>query len=113
MHDDLHSRIFTSPHTLDPATVTATFSNEGGDSLDPASRERWIVFFDKLREAKEGKRQFTLILEDPLGTSYLQNLYAPDPDPAMTVEEYQRTEEQEEELGLKDMKTEGYEVKEK
>lgn len=45
-----------------------------------------------------------------MGASYLQNLYAPDPDENMCVENYDRTEEQEEELGLRDMKTEGYEA---
>ena len=104
VHDDLHSRIFTSPSTT---SIVPT-----SDSLDPESRERWAKFFDGLREAKEGKRKFTLIMEDPMGASYLQNLYAPDPDPGMVVEEYERTEEQEEELGLRDMKTEGYEKKE-
>lgn len=51
----------------------------------------------------------TLILDDPLGNSYLQNLYAPEPDPAMTIEEYERTFEQNEALGLNDMRLEGYE----
>lgn len=51
----------------------------------------------------------TLILDDPLGNSYLQNLYAPEPDPAMTIEEYERTFEQNETLGLNDMRLEGYE----
>lgn len=51
----------------------------------------------------------TLILDDPLGNSYLQNLYAPDPDPAMTIEEYQRTFEQNESLGLNDIRLEDYE----
>uniref|UniRef100_A0A667ZH25 Zinc finger ZPR1-type domain-containing protein n=1 Tax=Myripristis murdjan TaxID=586833 RepID=A0A667ZH25_9TELE len=43
-----------------------------------------------------------------LKVDYLQNVYAPDPDPEMTVEKYTRTFEQNEELGLNDMKTEGY-----
>jgi len=51
----------------------------------------------------------TLILDDPLGNSYLQNLYAPEPDPAMTIEEYDRTFEQNESLGLNDMRLEDYE----
>ena len=51
---------------------------------------------------------FTLILDDPLANSYLQNIYAPDPDPNMTTELYERTFEQNEELGLNDMKVEGY-----
>jgi hypothetical protein len=38
----------------------------------------------------------------------LQNLFAPDPDPAMTIETYVRAWEQNEELGLNDMMVEGY-----
>ncbi|XP_024287809.1 zinc finger protein ZPR1-like isoform X2 [Oncorhynchus tshawytscha] len=37
-----------------------------------------------------------------------KNIYAPDPDPEMTTEKYTRTFEQNEDLGLNDMKTEGY-----
>jgi len=51
---------------------------------------------------------FTLILDDPLANSYLQNLYAPDPDPNMTIEFYDRSWEQNEELGLNDIKVENY-----
>ena len=53
-------------------------------------------------------KPFTLILDDPVSNSYLQNLYAPDPDPNMIIEEYERTFEQNEELGLNDMVLEGY-----
>ena len=52
---------------------------------------------------------WTLILDDPLSNSYLQNLYAPDPDPNMAIETYERTYEQNEELGLNDIQTENYE----
>ncbi|KAI5804151.1 ZPR1 zinc-finger domain-containing protein [Peziza echinospora] len=98
VHDDLHSRIFSS---LDDSTPT--------DSVDLEARERWKKFFEGLLEAKDGKRKFTVILEDPMGASYLQNLFAPDKDPEMEVVSYKRTHEQEEELGLLDMVTEGYE----
>jgi zinc finger protein len=40
---------------------------------------------------------------------YLQNVYAPDDDPNMEVLNYDRTVEQNEDLGLNDMKTENYE----
>lgn len=40
----------------------------------------------------------------------VQNVYAPDPDPEMTIEQYERTYEQNEDLGLNDMKTENYET---
>lgn len=58
---------------------------------------------------KNADRPFTIILDDPLANSYLQNLYAPDPDPNMEIVNYDRTWEQNEELGLNDMKVEGYE----
>ena len=57
---------------------------------------------------KNAERPFTLIIDDPLSNSYVQNLYAPDPDPNMTIETYERTWLQNEELGLNDMKVEGY-----
>lgn len=44
-----------------------------------------------------------VVLDDPAGNSYLQNVYAPDEDPNMTIEHYERTAEQNEELGLSDM----------
>ncbi|KAA6361445.1 MAG: hypothetical protein EZS28_043028 [Streblomastix strix] len=52
---------------------------------------------------------FTIILNDPLGNSYIQNLFYLNPDPYLFVEEYIRTSEQNEELCLNDMKIEGYE----
>lgn len=60
-------------------------------------------------QVKNVERPFTVIIDDPLANSYMQNLYAPDPDPNMTIEVYDRTWEQNEELGLNDIKVEGYE----
>ena len=57
---------------------------------------------------KNAERPFTLILDDPLANSYLQNLYAPDPDPNMEVVTYDRTWDQNEDLGLNDMQVEDY-----
>jgi hypothetical protein len=39
---------------------------------------------------------------------HFQTVYAPDPDPNMTIEHYDRTWEQNENLGINDMKTENY-----
>lgn len=66
-------------------------------------------FLTKLKQVKTADNPFTLILDDPLANSYLQNIYAPDPDPNMTIEVYDRTFEQNEDFGLNDMQTEGYE----
>ncbi|NXX84910.1 ZPR1 protein, partial [Urocolius indicus] len=80
-----------------------------GDSSMPGRTEKLQEFLGRLQEVK-GKMKACLILDDPAGNSYLQNVYAPDEDPELQVERYERTFEQNEELGLNDMKTEGYEA---
>jgi zinc finger protein len=67
-------------------------------------KDRFASFLGRMKDAIDGKLPFTLILDDPLAASYIQNLYAPDPDPNMTIEEYERSYEQEEELGIADMR---------
>lgn len=58
-----------------------------------------------LEKVKRGEMMGVhIIIDDPAGNSYLQNVYAPEDDPEMKVEHYQRTEEQDEELGLDQMK---------
>lgn len=80
-----------------------------GDGMAAESKQSWESFFAKLTEAMEGRLEFSLILQDPMAGSYVQSLTAPEPDPQMQVEEYTRTAEEEEDLGLADLKTEGYE----
>ncbi|KAF2217247.1 hypothetical protein CERZMDRAFT_109019 [Cercospora zeae-maydis SCOH1-5] len=80
-----------------------------GDSMATDSKKQWDTFFSLLEDAIEGRKDFTLVLEDPLAGSYVQSLTAPEPDPKLTLEDYTRTEEEEEDLGLRDIKTEGYE----
>ena len=95
VRDDLRSSIFDV--------------GDGGDSMDSASKSKWNTFFEQLGSAIDGNEKFTVVLEDPLASSYVQSFTAPEPDPQIKVEDYDRTEEEEEELGLRDMKTEGYE----
>ena len=75
----------------------------------PERRRVFTKFLEKLEQVMSLEIKSTLILDDPLGNSYLQNLYAPEPDPAMTIEEYKRTHEQNEALGLNDMRLDNYE----
>jgi zinc finger protein len=82
--------------------------SDGGDSMTEESKQAWDTFFASLTEATEGRKEFTLILEDPLASSYVQSRTAPDSDPQIEVEDYERTEQEQEDLGLKDIKTEGY-----
>lgn len=95
VRDDLRSSIFDT--------------GDGGDSMDAATKEKWDSFFGQLTAAINGEVKFNIILSDPLASSYVQSFAAPEPDALMKVEDYERTAEEEEDLGLQDMKTEGYE----
>ncbi|XP_045207313.1 zinc finger protein ZPR1-like isoform X2 [Mercenaria mercenaria] len=80
-----------------------------GDSGQEDKLYKMSEFCDKLEKIKSGETlDVHVILDDPTGNSYLQNVYAPDPDPNMEIVNYDRTEEQNEDLGLNDMKTENY-----
>jgi zinc finger protein len=87
VHEELESRIFT----------------QSSDSMEAEVKERWLSFFSNLKLAIDGKIKFTVIMEDPLAGSYIQNVYAPDDDPNMTIEDYDRTFAENETLGLNDM----------
>uniref|UniRef100_A0A183G454 Zpr1 domain-containing protein n=1 Tax=Heligmosomoides polygyrus TaxID=6339 RepID=A0A183G454_HELPZ len=50
------------------------------------------------------KKNITLVLDDPAGNSYIQSLTAPMEDPRLQKEFYERSFEQNDELGLNDMK---------
>ncbi|KAG0236604.1 nucleolar zinc-finger protein [Mortierella sp. GBA43] len=93
VHDELSSKV---PHEAED---------------EPERRRVFTKFLDKLEQVMSLEIKSTLILDDPLGNSYLQNPYAPDPDPNMTIEEYERTFEQNDALGLNDMRLEDYEGK--
>lgn len=87
VYEELHSRVFS----------------ETSDSMEPDTKQRWTSFFAKLQDASEGRIGFTVVMEDPLAASYIQNVYAPDNDPNMEIQEFERTHEQNEDLGLNDM----------
>lgn len=89
VYTELHNKVFT----------------ETSDSMDDTTKTRWAAFFSNLQNAIDGKIQFTIQMEDPLAASYIQNVYAPDDDPNMTIQDYERSFEQNDELGLNDMKT--------
>jgi zinc finger protein len=81
-----------------------------GDSAPEEKKRKFDNFLSNLDKVLKCEIEATLILDDPLANSYLQNLYAPDPDPNMTIEDYERTWEQNEDLGLNDIKVENYEM---
>jgi zinc finger protein len=103
VRDQLKGQIFDTTATQsDHAQV------KGGDSISPGMLEQWNAFFAKLDEALQAKFPFAIILEDPMAASFVQRTADGDADTQVKEEEYERTAEEEEELGLKDMKVEGY-----
>ncbi|KAK4940858.1 nucleolar zinc-finger protein [Elasticomyces elasticus] len=80
-----------------------------GDSMSSETKERWDKFFDRLDRAIKAEFTYTVILEDPLANSFVQRNVDSGEDPQIKIEEYERTEEEIDDLGLKEMKTEGYE----
>jgi zinc finger protein len=100
MREQLHGQIFD----IDDR------NHIGGDSMTTSEKEIWAHFFKRLDAAIKGEMKFVIKLEDPLANSYVQSLNDSGSDLQLYVEEYVRTEEEAEDLGLKDMKTEEYDV---
>lgn len=79
----------------------------GGDSMPDQTKQTWTTFFEQIDKALAAEIEFEVILEDPLANSFIQSLA--DEDAQLQIEDYERTHEEMEQLGLNDMKTEGYE----
>ncbi|KAI9923081.1 hypothetical protein PsorP6_000250 [Peronosclerospora sorghi] len=80
----------------------AVGDSDGGRSLLNA----WLGRLDAL---KRGAELFTLILEDPLGNSFIYSPFGSvNDDPYMTTEMFTRSEYEDEVLGILDMKVENY-----
>ena len=78
-------------------------ANPFGSGDGPMNR-KFIKFLDDLNELKEGNKEFTIILDDPLSNWYVYSSLYPDSDPQILIEEYERDEEQNDYLGINDMK---------
>jgi zinc finger protein len=84
-------------------------TRSGGDSMVSSDKDKWQRFFSRLDQAINGELKFAITLQDPMASSYVQDLCSPAIDHQITTEEYTRSAEEEDDLGLTDMKTEGYE----
>lgn len=72
----------------------------GDSSRLPEQEKAWKDVLENLQNMADGKRNFTIVIDDPLDSSFIKNIYSPDPDPEMKVETYKRTPEQDAEYGL-------------
>ncbi|XP_011694244.1 PREDICTED: zinc finger protein ZPR1 [Wasmannia auropunctata] len=80
-----------------------------GDSSDSETVNRMEAFIAQLNEVLDGRRKVTLILDDPAGNSYVQSLTDDGlSDDRLKITKYDRNFEQNEELGLNDIKVENY-----
>ncbi|KAI2659754.1 Zinc finger protein ZPR1 [Labeo rohita] len=69
-------------------------------ATDPAVAEKIEEFIQRLKKLKEVKEEFTLIIDDPSGNSFIENPFAPQKDMALTVTHYKRTPKQNAALGI-------------
>ncbi|XP_057970766.1 uncharacterized protein LOC131159690 isoform X2 [Malania oleifera] len=67
--------------------------------VDPQTAEAIDQFLLKLKDCKTGNSSFTFFLDDPAGNSFIENPFAPSPDPSLTIKLYERTPEQQSSLG--------------
>lgn len=83
-------------------------SGDGRSAASHNSASEMATFLLRVTALKEGTIPFTLILDDPLANVYIQNpkAHLPAPqneDPQLVTESYERSFEQDEELGLHQM----------
>ena len=127
----MHERIAsTNPFGTGDSAVKQHRSNDGGafSEMSP-SHVKYTEFLSKMKSMAEGKiLPFTLIIDDPLSNSFVGPIvsvanalslqaeregnklcYGDYSDSSINIEEYTRTFEQNETLGLNDMRTENYE----
>ena len=59
-------------------------------------------FIDKLKALQRCEKNFTFIVEDITGNSFVENPFAPSEDPSTVIEHFTRTQEQNRKLGIYD-----------
>ncbi|GMS79481.1 hypothetical protein PENTCL1PPCAC_1656, partial [Pristionchus entomophagus] len=80
-----------------------------GDSASNEEKTNLVALFQAFEDIVTMKRKdVTIVLDDPAGNSYIQSLTAPMDDNRLTKTFYTRSFDQNEELGLNDMKVENY-----
>ena len=99
--------------TIRPATVTCRFVATLGKFLEKLATLAPPIFQMSKKsnvEEEEEEEEEDVVLHSFIRFFLFQNVYAPDDDPEMVVEHYERTFEHNEELGLNDMNVDNYRV---
>jgi C4-type Zn-finger protein len=113
VYEELGEKVFfagdsAASHMRKAEAASGTPAADSEAKEEPSDIAVYTKFLGNLKalfEEKDDQSQipFTVVLDDPLANSYIQNPYAPDDDPNMTVEHYMRSWEQNEDLGLNDI----------
>ena len=69
-------------------------------AMAPETAEAIGKVINDLKKCQTGKMNFTFILDDAAGNSFIENPYAPEDDPNMTIEYYKRSSFQDAKLDL-------------
>ncbi|XP_065222269.1 zinc finger protein ZPR1 [Planococcus citri] len=85
-----------------------TQGSMASDSADTDTVSKMNEFLKKLDDVIACKVPFTLILDDPAGNSYAQSKTPPEPDDKLKITQYERTDEQNDDLGINDMVLDNY-----
>ena len=71
---------------------------------DSATNKKYQEFLESINEFKEWKRgPFHIVMDDAISNCFIYNPNAPENDPQIEVTVYERTEEQNDDLGINDM----------
>ena len=114
--EGLVSKIHTSLGNSNPFAIgDSTTKNHSEDSEIVLTKSRFKTFLDKLEAYGNGSAlPFTLILRDPLGNSFvsapLGSFLPPESDFNITMEDFERSYEENEDFGLNDINTKDYET---
>jgi zinc finger protein len=96
--------MYTTMEGLFDQTITHLKKANPFGSGDSKESKDFLAFIDKLTDYKDGKVfPFTIILDDPLSNCFIYNANAPEDCPQTKITVYERTHEQNEELGINQM----------
>jgi len=96
--------VYTTVEGLVSKLIDELEANNPFGRGDSAQDKKFMDFIGKLKEFKEGTKPFTMVLDDPADNCFIYNPIAPAEDPKIKIEIYERTSEQNDDLGISDMK---------
>lgn len=68
--------------------------------MQPEVYEKIETYIKQLEKCMSAEMQYTLIVDDPAGNSFVENPIAPQEDPNLQIVRYDRTEAQSEQVGV-------------